>query len=264
MLCYFQGYHDIVQVLLLVLDDEEKASSAMVQISLFRIRDYMLPSLTPAMKHLRLIPEIIKRKDEGGKLGIRLSTIQPFFALASTLTLYAHDVEEYSDIARLFDFLLAHEPIVSIYLFAAIILSRKKELLDIDDPDILHVTLAKLPRPFDLEALIASSLDLYREYPPESVWNIISANSVLKTSSDIFAEHSVQDALDLFARQTRQLRREEMRTRLVSLAWRHRGAVGSVGLALLVAAVSFWVRRRPGLGEVIWAYVAQIRGVIFG
>lgn len=264
MLCYFQGYHDIAQVLLLVLG-EEQAAPAVRQISLFRIRDYMLPSLTPAVKHLQLIPEIIKKKDV--ELGLRLSTVQPFFALASTLTLYAHDVEEYADIARLFDFILAHEPIVTIYFFAAIVLSRKKELLAIpvDEPDILHVTLSKLPRPFDLEGLISYSMELFEEYPPESlpssVWKRIPPSSVLKTSRTIFDDHTAHDAVILFSEQTRQLRNEEMRNRVLSSVWRHRKAIGSVGLAILVAAVSFWIRRK-GFDGMIWSYIGQFKGIL--
>src|SRR5436190_20025934 len=104
MLCYFQVYHDIVQVLLLVLG-EHAAPAAVARISLFRIRDYMLPSLSPALKHLQLLPAILNASDV--KLGRRLSVTKPFFALAATLTLYAHDIQEYGDIARLYDFILS-------------------------------------------------------------------------------------------------------------------------------------------------------------
>jgi len=45
---------------------------------------------------------------------------QPFFALSATLTLYAHDIQEYGNIARLFDFLLAREAVISVYLFAVV------------------------------------------------------------------------------------------------------------------------------------------------
>lgn len=68
--------------------------------------------------HLQLLPEILHAADSG--LYKHLSQTQPFFALSATLTLYAHDIEEYGDIARLFDFLLASEAVVSIYLFTAV------------------------------------------------------------------------------------------------------------------------------------------------
>ena len=49
-----------------------------------------------------------------------LAGTQPFFALAATLTLYAHDVREYADIARLYDFVLAQPAVMPVYLFASV------------------------------------------------------------------------------------------------------------------------------------------------
>ncbi|KAJ5084681.1 hypothetical protein NUU61_009260 [Penicillium alfredii] len=263
-LCYFQGYHDIVQVLLLVLGNQ-KAAPAMAQLSLFRIRDYMLPSLSPALKHLQLIPAIIETTDPA--LRRHLGNIQPFFALAATLTLYAHDIQEYSDIARLFDFLLAREPVVTIYLFAAIILSRKKELLEIpvEEPEMLHFTLSKLPCPLDLDSHILNTAQLFTDHPPESLpfgaWKRIPRYSVLKTSRNPFHKYTVEEAMQLFDQQTRQLRNEERRKRAVEFAWSHRRTVGSVALAILVGAASIYIRKK-GLDTSIWAFVGRIYAAI--
>src|ERR1700761_42783 len=116
MLHYFQGYHDIVQVLLLVLGIDA-AISAVSRLSLLRIRDFMLPTMSGTEPHLHLLPAILHAADPG--LAKRLSHIQPFFALPAMLTLFAHEIEKYSNIVRLFDFLLASEAVVSIYFFAA-------------------------------------------------------------------------------------------------------------------------------------------------
>ena len=117
MLHYFQGYHDIVQVLLLVLG-QDAAIPAVARLSLLRIRDFMLPTMSGTETHLRLLPAIIHAADS--TLAKHLSQVQPFFALAATLTLYAHEIEEYGSIARLFDFLLASEAVMSVYLFASV------------------------------------------------------------------------------------------------------------------------------------------------
>lgn len=117
MLHYFQGYHDIVQLLLLVLGPNE-AVPAVARLSLLRIRDFMLPSMSGTEPHLRLLPAILYAADPD--LAAHLSQTQPFFALAATLTLYAHQIEDYGLIARLFDFLLASEAVVPVYLFAAV------------------------------------------------------------------------------------------------------------------------------------------------
>lgn len=120
LLCYFQGYHDIIQVFLLVLGAEQ-TEKLIARLSLLRIRDFMLPTLAGAEAHLHLLPAILYVADSElhkHLLGATFPT--PFFALAPTLTLYAHDIEEYGDIARLFDFLLASEAVVPIYLFAVV------------------------------------------------------------------------------------------------------------------------------------------------
>jgi hypothetical protein len=261
MLSYFQGYHDIVQVLLLVLG-EQHAAPAVAEVSLFRIRDYMLPSLSPALKHLQLIPAIIEKADPA--LRRHLSQTQPFFALAATLTLYAHEIQEYSDIARLFDFLLAREPIVSIYLFAAIALSRKKELLDIpvDEPEMIHFTLSKLPYPLDLDGLILSAEQLFLDHPPESlpsgVWKRIPEHSVLKTSRDPFGSHTTEEALELLERQAQHLRSEERRRKALAFLRKHRRTIGSVAVTVLVGAVSIWIRKK-GFDAPIWSHLSRFK-----
>jgi len=117
-LCYFQGYHDIVQVLLLVLG-ANAAPPAAARLSLLRIRDFMLPTMSGTLSHLQLLPAILRAAD--AELFEHLSQTAPFyFALPATLTLYAHDIQEYGDIARLFDFLLASEAVVSVYLYATV------------------------------------------------------------------------------------------------------------------------------------------------
>ncbi|KAL2007764.1 hypothetical protein VTN00DRAFT_7746 [Thermoascus crustaceus] len=263
MLCYFQGYHDIAQVLLLVLGVQQ-AVPAFTRVSLFRIRDYMLPSLSPALKHLQLIPAILERVDS--KLRRHLAGTRPYFALAATLTLYAHDIQEYRDIARLYDFLLAHEPVVSIYLFAAIILSRRKEVFEIpvDEPEMLHFTLSKLPTPLDLEGLISNAIKLYKDHPPESLpfraWKQIPQYSVLKTSRNISVEGSTEEAKELFKLQVRDLQREEFRRKALGVLWQYRKPISSVGLAVLVALLSFWIRRN-GLDAPLWNYIGRVREV---
>ena len=94
------------------------AVPAVARLSLLRIRDFMLPTMSGTELHLQLLPTVLYAVDP--MLCKHLSQTQPFFALAATLTLYAHDIEEYGDIARLFDFLLASEAAVSLYLFAVV------------------------------------------------------------------------------------------------------------------------------------------------
>lgn len=243
---YFQGYHDIAQVFLLVLPPFDSAA-AVARLSALRIRDYMLPNLAPALSQLRLIPSIIASANP--QLAKHLSTTQPFFALSGTLTMYAHDITSYSSITRLFDTLIAQPAIFSLYLFAQIVLNREEELLDTpaDEPEMLHSILSKLPKPLDLEGMIKGASWLMHCFPPETLkgWGGISENSVLKTTwkdADIDGQ-SMEDGEKFFQKQVAELKREEVMKKVMKQMWMYRKPAAAVGVALLVAILSFQMRR---------------------
>ncbi|KAK4666901.1 GTPase-activating protein gyp8 [Podospora pseudopauciseta] len=254
-LSYFQGYHDICQVLLLTLPPALQPA-ALAHLSLLRIRDFMLPNLHPAIAQLRLLPDILRSSDP--ELWQHLSSTEPFFALSGTLTMYAHDITNLGEITRLFDVLLARDPVFSLYLFAAIVRSRRGKLLDIpeDEPEMLHSVLSKLPQPLDLEGLISQAVELEREYPPEGLrgWGRgISRWSVLKTGrGEGVYRQGLEEGREAFEKQIRELEWRERVSRVGEVVRRNRGVVRGVGFAVLVAVVGVVVRRfvhhQPGYG----------------
>ncbi|KAF1811559.1 hypothetical protein P152DRAFT_459507 [Eremomyces bilateralis CBS 781.70] len=297
-LCYFQGYHDIVQVFLLVLGSDS-AVPAVARLSLLRIRDFMLPTLTAAMAHLHLLFPIIGAVDR--KLSHHLSRIQPFFALSATLTMYAHEIQGYGDIARLFDFLLANEAVMSIYLFATIILNRRLELFDLDpsDPE-LHATLSSLPRPLILETLLSRCSDLFRCYPPETLkftqlpkslpappplifrprpWKLIPASSVLKSTSPVHrvATQTLENGEGLFHTLAEEMKRRQVaedkarewahaKRRFRANVWKHRRQLLVTG-AVLVGVIGWYIgRRQPGMhvrvGELLCGIGRRVSAIL--
>ena len=248
---YFQGYHDIVQVFLLVLG-HDRAVDCVARLSLLRIRDFMLPSLAAAMVHLHLIPPILKLV--APELEERLSRTQPFFALSATLTLYAHDIEEYSDIARLFDYFLSQPATVPVYFFAIIIRSRKDELLEVeeDEPEMLHSILSKLPKPLDLEDLIEQTIMLHTQNPPNTLpglfWHRIDSDSVLKTTQPDkkVQAQTIDQGRRWFRSQQMTLKRRQTTSMISQAIWRYRRPVGSVGIAFTIAVIAILLRRETG------------------
>lgn len=285
---YFQGYHDIAQVLLLVLrpspvselpdastkvetqDDATSSATALTErclarLSLLRIRDFMLPSISATNAHLEVLPRILYTVD--ADLCHRLTGLQPFFALAATLTMFAHDIQDYSAIARLFDFLLSQEAVASIYLFAAIVLRRKKELLEIDpsEPEMMYAVLCKLPEPLDLEGLIQASLKLYELHPPQSLpfgaWKRVSSYSVLKTTRKVtdIRSQSLEEGEKWMALQAREIERAEQRAQLVrdmrDVVHRYRRPASLVIIAVLVGVVSISLGRQQGSQALLGKWV---------
>ncbi|OAL42995.1 GTPase-activating protein gyp10 [Pyrenochaeta sp. DS3sAY3a] len=259
-LCYFQGYHDIVQVFLLVLGPQH-APAAVARLSLLRIRDFMLSSLDPAIAQLELLRPILRAADP--LLYSHLPQSQPSFALAGTITMFAHNIQNYADITRLFDFFLAGHAAAPIYLFAAVVLSRRDELLDIDkeDQDILYVMLGRLPEPFHVEFHIARTIELFERLPPASLrsweWWRISSSSVLKASAtnEALRHLTLEDGETLFAKQEQELRRQHVWRDAVKKIkranrqiWYYR-RYGYVGLAVLVGAYAVWLGRNGGFSS---------------
>ncbi|CZT00828.1 related to GTPase-activating protein gyp10 [Rhynchosporium graminicola] len=247
-LSYFQGYHDICQVFLLVLEPHTRAQ-AVARLSALRIRDFMLPTFAQALKQLHLIPAIINTVNP--QLRDHLSLTQPFFALSGTLTMYAHDIQEYGDISRLFDVLLAREAVFSVYMFAQIVLQRSDELFETpaDEPEMLHSILSKLPKPLDIEALVVSTIQLFEDHPPENlrVWRSISSSSVLKTARwhNQLSSQSLEEGERYFMQQSKEIVRAERRKQVLKIMWKYRDPAGTVGLAIFIGVVSFWLRKSP-------------------
>lgn len=272
MLCYFQGFHDICQVFLLVLG-VEAAVMATEHIALLRIRDFMLPSLGPALDHLHLLYPLLLSADK--RLCEHLSRTKPFFALAATLTLYAHDIQEYSNIARLFDVFLATDPVFPLYLFAQVVLQRRDELFDIpdDEPEMLHSVLSKLPKPLDLEGLISKALLLLGKYPPEklSTWVQISNKSVLKTSrragpfrsKDRPAHPDLRQAECLLLKQTAEVDRKRKLKEICDQVTRYKPQAIKIGVTVVVGlsaiAIGAYLSKSSTLG---WAEVGKPLGFV--
>ncbi|PVH99306.1 hypothetical protein DM02DRAFT_615162 [Periconia macrospinosa] len=253
-LCYFQGYHDIAQVLLLVLGPDD-APAAVARLSLLRIRDFMLSKLDPAMSQLELLRPLMAAADP--VLYRHLPKHRPTFALAGTITLFAHIIKEYRDIARLFDFFLAQHTVIPIYFFAAIVLSRRDEILDIDeeDEDIMSAILGKLPEPFDLEFHIARAVELYERLPPESLasweWWRISSSSVLKTSSTPLqlSQTSLEEGEKLLQQQEKDIQRQKalenaaVRAKMLRRnLWLYR-RYSATGVAVVIGVYALWLGR---------------------
>ena len=247
ILSYFQSYHDVAQVLLLVLG-KEQAMVAVPRMSLLRLRDYMLPTIAPARRHFELVSAIVKAADP--ELANHIAQAHNIFALSATHSLFAHDIYDYETIVRLYDFLLAHEPIMSIYLFAAVTISRRSELLDLptDESDMLTFVISKLPQTFDLDARVQDAMDLFRDHPPPLlpgfVWWRLSQYSVLKTSQNIGEAQRLEVAERLCQKQIQQLRSQEYMQKRFLLAYKYKRPAASFTAMLMVGALAIWAEKK--------------------
>jgi TBC1 domain family member 20 len=238
------------------------------RLSALRIRDFMLPNLSAAIAQLRLIPEILRAADPALAEHLPLRS-DPFFALSGTITMYAHDVQSLGEITRLFDVLLAAEPVFSVYVFAQIVLGRRDELFDVPsgEPEILHSVLSKLPQPLGADALVSAARRLLAAHPPETLpsWRRgVSRHSVLKTarSPRDCAAQSLAVGEYFFQQQMVELRREERRKRVLKTLWRYRRPARAVCVAVAFGVLAYWVRRSAASGGVAAGPVQHMTAVI--
>lgn len=144
---YFQGYHDIVTVVLLTLPPELQLP-CVEKLSLHRVRDSMGPTLEPVLGLLRITRNLLRIIDP--KYAMLLESIAPlpFYALSNLLTLFSHDVPTLPLIQHVWDFLLCREPLAVVWLSVAVILVRKPDVLQLaleEEDGMIHSALNALP-----------------------------------------------------------------------------------------------------------------------
>ncbi|SJX65202.1 related to GYP8-GTPase-activating protein [Sporisorium reilianum f. sp. reilianum] len=155
-LSYFQGYHDILSILLLALSPSPSSPSprdqailelAASRLSLHVIRDSMTRDLLPVMGQLKLLSRLLHLADPPVAALVDRAAPLPFFALPWLLTLLTHDTIHVGVMQRAVEFVLAFGPGAAVYLCAAVLLLRRAEVMQEDEEDaaVLHAVLGRMP-----------------------------------------------------------------------------------------------------------------------
>ncbi|KAJ3502505.1 hypothetical protein NLJ89_g8855 [Agrocybe chaxingu] len=143
----YPGYHDIVTVLFLTLPAEMHLA-CIEKLSLHRLRDSMGTGLEPVLGLLRVTKHLLRLADHDYERTLEQSSPLPFYALSNLLTLFSHDIPTLPLIQHVFDYLLCRPPIAVVYLATAIILSRKEEVIRLEEEGedgMIHSLLSSLP-----------------------------------------------------------------------------------------------------------------------
>lgn len=168
---YYQGFHDIAGVVLLVCNEssessDEEAFRILEVLTLNHLRDFMIQDISLTINHLKLIPLIVEAADpEMFDLMKNINntycaTGGTFYdykflpALLSILTLFSHDLVNTHHLMHIWDYILGHGSVVaSAYLYAAFLMNSKaiifKELgltedvtYEVIDLDLAHSLLS--------------------------------------------------------------------------------------------------------------------------
>lgn len=167
---YYQGFHDVCLTVLLVFDDAQVAYEICTKLAHSFFRTFLVQNLEDACRPLEFIYPIIFSVDAELYWFMRKSEVGVHFALSWILTWFAHVIDDYKSIVRLYDLFLASHPLMPVYLTASVVLYRGSEILATEcDMAYVHGLLSKMPKNLPLEALISDAQDLFVQFPPSKL-----------------------------------------------------------------------------------------------
>jgi hypothetical protein len=110
-----------------------------------------------------------KEKKNSNSINFR-SQAGLLFALPWYLTWFGHSLNQYRSVVRLYDYFLASEPLMPLYVTASIVLYREEDVFREEcDRASIHVALSQLPDDLPFEYLLVQSEKLYEKYPPHDL-----------------------------------------------------------------------------------------------
>lgn len=176
---YYQGFHDIVVTFLLVVG-EDLTFLIMNQLIAHHINDFLDADMTRTKSIISYISPLLALQCPELEEFITRSECAYYFSLSWLITWFGHVVESHDLASRLVDLFLATHPLMPVYLSAALILSRKLEVLSLDcELSSVHGLLSHLPEDLNFEPLIQKSCELFALHPP----NVIARKGNLNPSA---------------------------------------------------------------------------------
>ncbi|KAG2206569.1 hypothetical protein INT47_008586 [Mucor saturninus] len=172
---YYQGFHDICSVFILLFG-EKYACKLMEPVALFYKRYpffFFISSaankssiMEPILKQLTILDTLIRLEDVDLYDFITEAGVLPYYCLSWVITWCSHDLDDLEKITRLFDLFLCSNPFMSIYFAAAVVLSRRDQVLALEcEISTLHSFLTKLPKDLDIQWLCQKACELEKKHP---------------------------------------------------------------------------------------------------
>lgn len=141
---YYQGYHDVAVTFLLVAG-EEVAYAIMDKLSTTHFSECMQETMEATQKRLMFIWPVIKFENAELYEFLQSSSVGTLFSLPWYLTWFGHSLNSYKTVVRLYDYFLASPIYTPIFLTAAILLHRCKEILEEDcDMAAVHCLISRV------------------------------------------------------------------------------------------------------------------------
>lgn len=217
---YYQGYHDICVTFLLAVG-EDTAFAVVDKLSTTHLRAFMDATMERTKVVMNYLNPIVAKANPELEKFLQRSDVGTMFCLSWLITWYGHVLNEYRHIVRLYDFFIACHPLMPIYLAAAIVLHREKEILCCQcEMANVHQLLSRIPDDLPFEQLISKAGDLFLQYPPtELICDSAAANAAAvrdatQAALKFAAEKKAREALAI----RRQNRKMALRVTVVAIS----------------------------------------------
>jgi len=166
---YFQGFHDVCSVFLMVCG-EQLGGAVAEFVALHHLCDNMRPSFDVALQVLGMVFPLLSLEDHELFAHMTESGIDPHFAISWHLTWLAHNFKSLSKVSRLFDFLLASHSLMPVYITVAILMHMRSKVLEVEaEYTAVYSCLQNLPQDLPLDDLIVTASHLSSKVPPRTL-----------------------------------------------------------------------------------------------
>lgn len=111
-------------VFLLVMGEHAAYDSALQACQSY-FREFMRPKFTSTMEILCMLFQLTQTQSQQLYAFLSDSTVEPYVALPWLITWFAHHIDNFEHVARLYDVLLTSHPLLCLYLSAAVRMKQK-------------------------------------------------------------------------------------------------------------------------------------------
>lgn len=198
-LSYYQGYHDICTVFLIIFENDLKLCFKVLSIfTLCYLRDFMMPNIDVTIQMLHLIPDLVQKIDVDLYKEALLNNLEPYYCLSPVITLFSHDISNLDLVCQIFDFIIANGSVgIALYIYSSMmsikkdVIFEKISLLEDSDcfskQDMIHDSLSKFLRNItndDINEALKNSSEYITKYQLENMKSFKQINklSVLRTN----------------------------------------------------------------------------------
>jgi hypothetical protein len=126
---YYQGFHDICSVLLLVLNRKEAAQAAIVIANIW-LYDFMQPTFKESSEYMSLLKLILEKNDrQVYEYFQKIGDFEPLFCVSWVMTWLSHNLQSRQTVLHIYDCVMSTDPTFPLFIVFSIIHAKRDSVL---------------------------------------------------------------------------------------------------------------------------------------